>query len=318
MKGNKNMTKSKETLKSFVGEVINEMIHNNDNWVKMFGDENLLPATNAVTKNRYKGINYFMLAATTRDKGYKQNVWATYKQWATVGAQVTKGSESTTIIFYKPPMYKDKNGNIVTSRVDYVKGSAQVHEKVTGPIMSAASVFNVAQVDLSNSSYKIEEKTNTQYSVANIDKFVKNTGVEIIFDDETSCYYQESKDLINMTPKAKFHDTRDADATQDYSATLFHELTHATKHKSRLDRKAQFEDDAQKSYAYEELVAELGSVLLSQHFNQTKTVRENHAQYLNSWIKHLQKDFTFLTSAAQKASAAVEYYLNQQSKQRAA
>ena len=318
MKGNKNMTKSKEPLKSFVGEVINEMIHNNDNWVKMFGDENLLPATNAVTKNRYKGINYFMLAATTRDKGYKQNVWATYKQWATVGAQVTKGSESTTIIFYKPPMYKDKNGNIVTSRVDYVKGSAQVHEKVTGPIMSAASVFNVAQVDLSNSSYKIEEKTNTQYSVANIDKFVKNTGVEIIFDDETSCYYQESKDLINMTPKAKFHDTRDADATQHYYATLFHELTHATKHKSRLDRKAQFEDDAQKSYAYEELVAELGSVLLSQHFNQTKTVRENHAQYLNSWIKHLQKDFTFLTSAAQKASAAVEYYLNQQSKQRAA
>ena len=77
MKGNKNMTKSKETLKSFVGEVINEMIHNNDNWVKMFGDENLLPATNAVTKNRYKGINYFMLAATTRDNGYKQNLWAT-------------------------------------------------------------------------------------------------------------------------------------------------------------------------------------------------------------------------------------------------
>ena len=121
-----------------------------------------------------------------------------------------------------------------------------------------------------------------------------------------------------MTPKAKFHDTSDADATQHYYATLFHELTHATKHKSRLDRRAQFQDDAQKSYAYEELVAELGSVLLSQHFNQTKTVRENHAQYLNSWIKALQKDFTFLTSAAQKASAAVEYYLNQQSKQRAA
>jgi antirestriction protein ArdC len=184
--------------------------------------------------------------------------------------------------------------------------------------MSAASVFNVAQVDLSNSSYKVEEKTNTQYSVANIDKFVKNTGVKIIFEDDTRCYYQESKDLINMTPKAKFHDTRDADATQHYYATLFHELTHATKHKSRLDRKAQFEDDAQKSYAYEELVAELGSIMLSQHFNQTKTVRENHAQYLNSWIKALQKDFTFLTSAAQKASAAVEYYLNQQSKQRAA
>ena len=314
MKGNKNMTKSKETLKSFVGEVINEMIHNNDNWVKMFGDENLLPATNAITKNRYKGINYFMLAATTRDKGYKQNVWATYKQWATVGAQVAKGSESTTIIFYKPPMYKDKKtGNIITGRVNYSD-----HEKVTGPIMSAASVFNVAQVDLSNSSYKVEEKTNTQYSVANIDEFVKNTGVKIIFEDDTSCYYRESEDLINMTPKAKFHDTSDADATQHYYATLFHELTHATKHKSRLDRRNQFEDDSRKSYAYEELVAELGSIMLSQHFNQTKTVRENHAQYLNSWIKALQKDFTFLTSAAQKASAAVEYYLNQQSKQRAA
>jgi antirestriction protein ArdC len=319
MKGNKNMTKSKETLKAFVGEVINEMIHNNDNWVKMFGDENLLPATNAITKNRYKGVNYFMLAATTRDKGYKQNIWATYKQWATVGAQVVKGSKSTTVVHYKPPVYKDKKtGKVFEGRPEDIYSVAKELERVKFPMLSAASVFNVAQVDLSNSSYKVEEKTNTQYSVANIDKFVKDTGVKIIFEDDTSCYYQESKDLINMTPKAKFHDTSDADATQHYYATLFHELTHATKHKSRLDRRAQFQDDAQKSYAYEELVAELGSVLLSQHFNQTKTVRENHAQYLNSWIKALQKDFTFLTSAAQKASAAVEYYLNQQSKQRAA
>ena len=310
------MTKSKDTLKEFVGTVVNEMIHNNDNWVKMFGDENTLPATNAVTQAKYKGINYWMLGATTLKKKYSNNIWATYKQWATVNAQVVKGSKGTTIVYYKPPVYKNKKtGQVITTSSFQIDGNV---ERVTGPLLTAATVFNAAQVDLSESKYKLPSKNTTQYSIKNIDKFVTDTGVKIIFDDETSCYYQESKDLINMTPKNKFKDTSDADATQHYYATLFHELTHAPKHKSRLDRRNQFEDDSRKSYAYEELVAELGSILLSQHFNQTKTVRENHAQYLNSWIKALQKDFTFLTSAAQKASAAVEYYLNQQKTKAAA
>ena len=301
------MTKSRDTLKAFVGDVIQAMVHNDKDWTKMFGDAKTLPARNAVTNNRYKGINYLMLGAVTHNNEYANNIWATYKQWASVGAQVVRGSKSTTVIHYRPPVYKHKKTGVEVNSVKWIETND--YTKIKWPNLSAASVFNVAQVDLTNASYKVPTRNTTQYSVDTIDNFVSGVDVKIINKDHDSCYYNESEDLINMTPKEKFINTTDADATQHYYATLFHELTHATKHAKRLNRKAQFQDDARKSYAYEELVAELGSVLLSQHFGQTKTVRENHAKYLNSWIEALQKDFTFLTSAAQKASAAVEFYI---------
>ena len=301
------MTKGRDTLKEFVGDVIQAMVHNDKDWTKMFGDAKTLPARNAVTNNRYKGINYLMLGAVTYNKEYANNIWATYKQWSTVGAQVVKGSKSTTVIHYRPPVYKHKKTGVEVNSVKWIE--TDDYTKIKWPNLSAASVFNVAQVDLTNASYKVPTRNTTQYSVDTIDNFVSGVDVKIINKDHDSCYYNESEDLINMTPKEKFINTTDADATQHYYATLFHELTHATKHAKRLNRKAQFQDDARKSYAYEELVAELGSILLSQHFGQTKTVRENHSKYLNSWIEALKKDFTFLTSAAQKASAAVEFYI---------
>ena len=74
-----------------------------------------------------------------------------------------------------------------------------------------------------------------------------------------------------------------------------------TGHKNRLDRKNKF-DDNKKSYAYEELVAEIGSIFFGFEFNITKTIRDNHAKYLNSWISNLNNDYTFLTGATDMLS----------------
>ena len=41
------------------------------------------------------------------------------------------------------------------------------------------------------------------------------------------------------------------------------------------------------------------------NFNFTKTIRDNHAKYLNSWIKCLNNDYTFLTGATAQAQKAV-------------
>ena len=96
-----------------------------------------------------------------------------------------------------------------------------------------------------------------------------------------------------MELKSNFKDTKESDATVHYYSTLFHELTHATGHEKRLNRKDKFGTDLivgnKKSYAYEELIAEIGSsILFSHEFNFTKTIRDNHAKYLNSWIQCLQ------------------------------
>jgi antirestriction protein ArdC len=56
---------------------------------------------NASTQKRYRGINVPLLWITQLDRGFKSGLWATYKQWAELGAQVRKGEKSTQIIFWK-------------------------------------------------------------------------------------------------------------------------------------------------------------------------------------------------------------------------
>ena len=289
------MAIAKEVINNFTKSVIESMKKNGSNWNKMFGDN--LDPINVISNKRYRGINWAMLSFDCEDKKYAHNIWATYKQWASLNAQVTKGSKGTPIIFYKPPVYK-KNKD------------TDKNERVQWAVMRASTVFNVNQVDLSNSEYKVPvKKAGKQYSIDEIDNFINETKVIIKHDDVNRCFYVPSKDYINMAPKDKFKDTKESNATVHYYSTLFHELTHATGHEKRLNRQKQFDDDHKKSYAYEELIAETGSILFSKHFRIEKTIRDNHAKYLNGWIKYLNDDYSFLSSAIAKAGKAFDHFV---------
>ena len=79
------------------------------------------------------------------------------------------------------------------------------------------------------------------------------------------------------------------------------------------EREAEFKKNKEKfgvrnEYAFEELVAELGSVLFGQQFNIEKTIRGNHIQYLNSWIKALKTDYTLIADASAQAQKAVDFF----------
>ena len=56
--------------------------------------------SNALTENHYRGINVISLWATAEEKAYTSPVWATYKQWSELGAQVRKGEKSALVIKY--------------------------------------------------------------------------------------------------------------------------------------------------------------------------------------------------------------------------
>lgn len=98
----------------------------------------------------------------------------------------------------------------------------------------------------------------------------------------------------------------------EYYSTTFHELTHSTGHKTRLDRLqtgavAAFGSE---NYSKEELVAEIGSASIMNllGIETTKTFR-NSAAYIQSWIKVLKNDNKFIVSAASKAEKAVNFIL---------
>src|SRR4051812_32761507 len=95
-------------------------------------------------------------------------------------------------------------------------------------------------------------------------------------------FYTRAGDYVQMPSAAAFRD-RD-----HYQATLAHELTHWTGNGKRCNREfgKRFGDAA---YAFEELVAEIGSAFLcAQHAIRLEGLQ--HAAYLATWLAVLKND----------------------------
>lgn len=73
------------------------------------------------------------------------------------------------------------------------------------------------------------------------------------------CYYEALLDRINIPPLSHF------ESPEEYYNSYFHELVHATGHRSRLDREGIVDLNRERtsySYSHEELIAELGASFL--------------------------------------------------------
>ncbi|MCF2502737.1 hypothetical protein L0663_05065 [Dyadobacter sp. CY107] len=113
--------------------------------------------------------------------------------------------------------------------------------------------------------------------------------------------YNQTNDKIQMPPFESF------ESISAYYAILGHEITHWTKHPKRLDRDFGRKKFGDEGYAKEELVAELGACLMAASLGFEPIPEEQHAAYIQSWMKELQNDKRFIFSAAAHAQRAVEY-----------
>jgi antirestriction protein ArdC len=252
---------------------------------------------NALTNNYYKGCNAMLTMFDAYFEKYPHAIYATKKQWKTLNCEVKDNAPSLPIIFWKTE-YEDSK--IVKGR-KVIKSSFSLYSRV----------YNVKFIE---GDYKPAEfKSGKQYSISEIDNFVTATKVKIDNTDGNGCFYNCTRDFINMELKSNFKDTKESDATVHYYSTLFHELTHSTGHKDRTNRieiNLNKLGSHKKEYAFEELVAEIGSMLLGNQFNIEKTIRDNHAKYLNSWIKSLEEDYTLIADAFSQAQKAVDFFVS--------
>ncbi len=141
--------------------------------------------------------------------------------------------------------------------------------------------------------------------IAVADRFFANTRADIRHGGNHA-YYATEADRVQMPPFEFFKDA------ESYCSTLAHELTHWTKHPSRLDRdfgRVKFGDTG---YAREELVAEIGAAFLCCDLGITPEPRDDHAAYLDHWLKVLKADNRAIFQAASHAQRAVDYLHNLQ------
>ena len=235
----------------------------------------LLPF-NAVTNRSYNGINIPILWNAGRN--YPTQGWLTYKQAKASGAQVRAGEKGTHIVFTRKLDLKgDENERLISMLKTFV-------------------VFNEWQMEgLPKAALGETEPLPALQDAAQA--FIKATGAYIRHGGDRA-YYQQEGDLISLPPESAF------DSRAYYIATALHETVHWSGAKHRLDRDltGRFRT---KSYAAEELVAELGAAFLCAHLNVEGKLR--HAEYIGPWIKLLKEDDRAVFTAASKASQAADY-----------
>ena len=129
------------------------------------------------------------------------------------------------------------------------------------------------------------------------DAFLRSTGADIR-EGHGEAFYVPSQDFISMPAFAGFK------GADHFYNVAFHELTHWTGHKSRLDRdlKNRF---GSRDYAAEELIAELCAAFLCAEFGFDGDVR--NAGYIATWIELLKADKRAFFTACSLASKAADY-----------
>jgi antirestriction protein ArdC len=292
-------------IQKIADQIVNHMEQakaEGDSWEKPWlGGNGLTLPMNATTHAEYRGANILILAISGHHQGFTSNLWATYKQWQSVGAQVRKGEKATNGAKYgtfeKDSGKFDADMNPVFDKVPYVRPFA---------------VFNADQVNGFDLPETDKERPDLAKRIKSAEAFVSNTGADVRHSDQRAAYYRHRSktsgegDYIHMPTMDLFIDTTHSTATENYYSTLLHELTHWTGDKRRLDRQkgVRFGD---KKYAFEELVAELGAAFHCAHLEISNTPRMDHAQYLNSWIQCLKDHPKAIMTACARASDALDY-----------
>jgi antirestriction protein ArdC len=249
-------------------------------WVKPWkadssADKNLL------SQKPYQGINRLILGLSGMVNSYTVPVWASYKQWESIGGNVRKGEKGTRIVFFSK-----------VSKENKTTGDTESYS-----VLKAYWVFNASQIDgIDIVPAETVEKPFTPIEYAET-RIVK-TGAALTHGGDAA-FYAPSVDRIQLPNKGTFN------SEANYYATAFHELVHWTGAKHRLDRNLEKGRFGNPAYAFEELVAEMGAAFLCQDYGIQGELR--HAGYIQSWLKALRDDSKAVFKAAALAQKAADY-----------
>ncbi|MEQ1717476.1 MAG: zincin-like metallopeptidase domain-containing protein [Hyphomicrobium sp.] len=250
--------------------------------------------TNALTKKRYNGINILTLYCDGYSNNFRSGIWATYKQWLELGAQVRKGEKASPIVFYKSLEVENKDAK------------PETEDEATRTIRMAKGyyAFNADQVD--NFTRPEMPTVDLTTRLEHVEQFIADCKVPVTYGG-SSAYYRPSEDRIQMPDRALFENSPTSTATEGLYGVLLHELGHASGASTRLNRdfSSKFGDG---KWAIEELVAELCSAMLCGDLAITPQPRMDHAHYIASWLKVLKGDKAAIFTAAAKASQAAEFW----------
>jgi antirestriction protein ArdC len=256
---------------------------------KHFASSPLAEPKNLVSKKPYRGINHFLLS----EGKYCSEFWLTYKQAQDLGGHVRKGEKSEFVVFWKFLSVEDKDAR---------PGETSSKSREI-PFLRHYSVFNVEQCDGIDYAKLDKQTPRESDAIDQAEAIVDNMPdrPRLVIDKQPRAFYSPSEDLVHMTERSA------CVSDSAYYDTLFNELTHATGHKSRLNR---MEGDTcwckfgSKPYANEELVAEMGAAMLCSECGIFQETEDNSAAYIANWLTKLANDPKLCCPRGRQSSAS--------------
>lgn len=171
-------------------------------------------------------------------------------------------------------------------------------DKRSIPMLKTYTVFNVSQLE-SVPDWFVHSPGVAWHPVQEAEQTLNNTGAVICHGGDQA-FYRPGGDFIQLPALTSFT------KHEDYYATAMHELSHWTGHKSRLNRVLTGRRDIE-AYAYEELIAEIGSALLCAHCGLSAHLE--HASHVSIWLDALRRDKRLIFVAAGAAQKAADFVL---------
>lgn len=244
---------------------------------------------NIVSGKRYKGINSLNLMT----QPFEDPRWMTFNQANAKGARVRKNERGTSIqrwIFAEAAASEDTVAD----------GQDQALPTTSGrrAKMYFTTVFNAEQV------IGLDPLQPAQVDFDPIDRadhILQMSGAIVKNDQQDQAYYAAVTDEIHLPARPQFH------SAVDYYVTALHELAHWTGHTSRLNRDI-LHPFGSAEYAYEELCAEIGSMMLGDELALGHDPGQ-HAAYVGSWIKVIRDDALAIFRASNAAEKIRSFVL---------
>lgn len=270
-------------------------------WEAGFTGVNLGQNRNAITNAPYRGINYWLTSMTRMERDYQDPRWLTFNQAKAAGGAVKRGEKGTHIVFWKPP-----------SAAEDAEDRPEAPDEPPKPARRfwtarQYSVFNLEQTEGCDVPTLPNTELRDHRPIDAADRIVREMPdppkILTFKAFHGPPHYLPGQDCIKAPDIGLYH------RPERWYCTLFHELVHATGHPRRLNRlsEEQWSETNLHAYGKEELVAGMGSAMLSALAGIAEANVNTDAAYIRGWRDRIAADKSMVIRAASLAQSAVDF-----------
>ena len=250
---------------------------------------------NLLSGHRYRGSNPILLTLGMHIRGSALPYWCGFAEAKRLGIFPKKGSKAVHIM---RPQLHSKEEEVASGEIT-LRSWASYRPVAVFNAIDLEGPALAGLIEARNAAAGLLQRSEPE-RLAAAEAALSDWPVPVSHGGDRACYLP-AIDRIQLPDRSAFH------SPEALYATWAHEAIHSTGHASRLKRDLEGRMGCPR-YAREELIAELGSILMGQRL-EIGCDLANHAAYLGHWSELLRESPRVLFQVLMEARQAADLVL---------